>query len=191
VKPKQKFGPGHLFPPSVIAAGYSVPQRAEDPVVRAHIPRHRGISNRPLETAPPEPPSYDRVRGHILTPPRPPSPPSIHPYPYTNHLRSTSDVTVPDDSRSPRRHLRDLETIDTRSDTALNRLSLAVNEPTSPLPTSENGSEEGLADFTPLSSAHGVDSLKSMEYTPYPSSTLLPLSAAGAPRVDPPRSAKR
>ena len=78
--------------------------------------------------------------------------------------------------RGSRPHLPDLDTIDTQGENALNRLSLAVNEPTSAHPTSENGSGHGYTDFTPGSIMDGSDVLKNLEYTPYPSSTMLPLS---------------
>ena len=190
VKPKKKLGPELLFPPSVRAAGYSVPHLLEDPVVKAWIPRSDGASTRPTKNPPKEPPSYDQANGSALTLPRPLSPTSIHPYPYTNHLRSTSDITLRDDSRAPRRHPQDLDVIDTQSETGLSRLSLAVNEPTS-APTSENGSADGGTDFTPVSIVHGTESLKQLEYTPYPSSTLLPLSATATPQVDRPLPGKR
>lgn len=159
-------------------------------MVKAWIPRPDGTSNRPINTAT-EPPSYDQANGSAQTLPRPLSPTSIHPYPYTNHLRSTSDLTVLDDSRAPRRRPQELDVIDTRSETALSRLSLAVNEPTSALPTNEGGSADGDTDFTPISIVHGSESLKNLEYTPYPSSAMLPLSATGTPRVDRPPPGKR
>lgn len=190
VKPK-KLSPELLFPPSVIAAGYSVPQKPEDPVVRAWIPRPDGTSSRPTENPPTEPPSYDQANGSVPILPRPLSPTSIHPYPYTNHLRSASDLAVLDDSRSPRRRLQELDGLDTQSETALNRLSLAVNEPTSALPTSENGSGDGDTDFTPVSIVYGSESLKNLQYTPYPSSALLPLSSTGTPQGDRPPPGKR
>ena len=126
-----------------------------------------------------EPPSYDQARSLTPTLPRPSSPTSTHPYPYTNHLRSTSDVTVLDISRSPHLNSQD---INTRNETVLNRLSLAVNRSTSvhPTPTaSENGSVDGYTDLTPISIVHEPDTLKNMNYTPYPSSTMLPSSATG------------
>jgi len=150
VKPKKKLSPVLLFPPSVRAAGYSVPQRPDDPVVRARIPRVDGISNGHARNPTTEPPSYDQTHGQIPTLPQSSSPTSTHPYPYTNHLRSTSDVTALDISRSPRLH---------QNETALNRLSIAVNEPTS-APPSENGSGDGYTDFTPVSVVHGSDGLK-------------------------------
>ena len=65
----------------------------------------------------------------------------------------------------------------------LNRLSLAVNEPTSAHPTaSENGSGDGYTDFTPVTIVHGTDALKNLHYTPYPSSTMLPSFTPGVPR---------
>lgn len=188
VKPK-KLNPELLFHPSVRAAGYSVPQRLEDPVVKAWIKRPNGTSARRANDPVTEPPSYDQANGSTITLPRPLSPTSIHPYPYTNHLRSTPDLTALDDLRAPRRRPQDLDVIDTRSESGLSRLSLAVNEPTSALPTSENGSVDGDTDFTPVSIVHGSGSLKHLEYTPYPSSTLLPLSAIS--KVDRPPPSKR
>jgi hypothetical protein len=65
----------------------------------------------------------------------------------------------------------------------LDRLSLAVNEPTSAVAApSETGSGDGFTDFTPVSMVHGSDALKNLDYTPYPSSALLPLSSTGAPQ---------
>jgi hypothetical protein len=177
------LGPEHLFPPSVRAAGYTVPERPEDPVVRAWIRRPNGTANRPAANIDTEPPSYNQVNNPAPTLPRPLSPTSLHPYPYTNHLRSTADVTVLGGSRSPHRHPHDLDTTDTHDGTVWSRLSLAVNESTS-APPSEDGSVDGDTDFTPISNVHGSDSLKNLEYTPYPSSALLPISAAGTPRVD-------
>lgn len=190
MRPK-KLSPELLFPSSVRAAGYSVPQQSEDSVFKARIPRPNGTPNRPTKNLATEPPSYDQANGSVSTLPRPLSPTSLHPYPYTNHLRSTSDLTVLEDSRAPRRRPQDLDVIDTQSETALSRLSLAVNEPTSPLPTSENGSADRDTDFTPVSIVHGSESLKNLEYTPYPSSALLPLSAAGTLQVDRPPFGKR
>lgn len=186
----KKLGPELLFPASVRGAGYTVPQRPEDPVVRAWIRRPDGTPTRPATNPATEPPSYDQANGSAPTLPRPLSPTSIHPYPYTNHLRSTSDLTVLDISRSPRRHLQDLDTIDTQSETVLRRLSLAVNEPTSAAPTSENGSTDGGTDFVPGSIVHGSES-KDLDYTPYPSSAILPLSAPGPLRANQLPPAKR
>jgi hypothetical protein len=60
---------------------------------------------------------------------------------------------------------------------------MAVNEPTSAVAAaSENGSGDGYMDFTPISIVHESDVLKNPEYTPYPSSAMLPLSATGASR---------
>jgi hypothetical protein len=65
----------------------------------------------------------------------------------------------------------------------LDRLSLAVNEPTSAVAApSETGSGDGFTDFTPVSMVHGSDALKNLDYTPYPSSALLPLSSTGVPQ---------
>jgi hypothetical protein len=188
VKPKKILSPEHLFHPSVRAAGYSVPQRSEEPVGKARSPRPNGTSNQLAKTPSTEPPSYDQANGSASTLPRPSSPTSIHPYPYTNHLRSTPDLL--DDSRAPHRRPQDLNAIDTQSETGLSRLSLAVNEPTS-APTSENGSADGDTDFTPVSIVHGSESLKNLEYTPYPSSALLPLYTAGLPQADRPPPSKR
>jgi len=185
VKPK-KLSPELLFPPSVRAAGYSIPPRPDDPVVRAWIPRMNSTSNRHVRNASSEPPLYEQFHGTTTTLPLS-SHASTHPYPYTNHLRSTSDVTTLDISRSPRPHLQDLDTINTQCDNMLNRLSLAVNEPTSAQPTaSENGSGDGsgdeFTDFTPVTIVHGSDALKNLQYTPYPSSTMLPPSVPGVSR---------
>lgn len=186
MRPKKKLSPELLFPPSVRAAGYSVPERPVDQVLRAWIPRFNGTSNEPAENPTTEPPSYAQIHDSTATLPRPLSPRSTHPYPYTNHLRSTSDVTVPDISQSPRPHPN------TPNQTALNRLSLAVNGPTSPLlNATENGSGDGSTEFTSISIVHGSDALKNLEYTPYPSSAMLPSSAADTSRSNHPPSAKR
>lgn len=179
IKPR-KLGPQHLFPPAVRAAGYSVPQRPADPVVKAWIPRPDGASNRPTNNPTTNPPSYDQANGSAPALPRPLSPTSIHPYPYTNHLRPTTELAAPGDSRSPRRNLQDLDTIDTQSETLLSRLSLAVNEPTSAPATSENGSVGADTDLFPASIIHESGPSKGLEYTPYPSSALLPLSATSS-----------
>ena len=190
IKPK-KLSPGLLFPPSVRAAGYSVPPRPDDPVIRAWIPRMNSTSNRHARNAASEPTLYQQSQGTTTTLHLPPSQASTHPYPYTNHLRSTSDVTALDISRSPRSHHQDLDTIDTQGDNMLNRLSLAVNEPTSAHPTaSENGSGDGYTDFTPVTIVHGSDSLKNLHYTPYPSSTMLPSSTPGLSRGGHPPSTR-
>lgn len=179
MKPRKKLNPELLFPPSVIGAGYLAPQRPVDPVVRAWTQRVDDTSNGPAKNPATEPPSHNQTHRPTPTQPRPLSPTSTHPYPYTNHLRSTSDVTVMDVSRSPRPRLQD---IDTQKEIALDRLSLAVNGPTSPQPTSENGSGDGDTDFTPISIVHGSDASKNPNYTPYPSSAILPLSTTGASR---------
>ena len=185
MKPK-KLSPELLFPASVRAAGYSVPQRPDDPVARAWIQRDNSISNGHARNADAESLPHNQVHGPTATLP-PPSPhTSTHPYHYTNHLRSASDVTVLDISRNPHPHLQGLNTTNARNENALNRLSLAVNEPTSATP-SENGSGDGDMDFTPISVVPGSE-LKNLEYTPYPSSALLPLPATGTPRSGHPRS---
>jgi len=98
---------------------------------------------------------------------------------------------VLDISRIPRPRLQDLDSIDTQNESVLNRLSLAVNEPTSALASSENGSGDGYTDFTPISIVHGSDALKDLGYTPYPSSTMLPSPAPGMSQNGQPPSAGR
>lgn len=186
MKPR-KLSPELLFPPSVRAAGYSILRRPDDPVVRTWIPRVDDTSDSPAGNPPTEPPSRNQIHSPTVTIPRALSPPSTHPYPYTNHLRSTSDITAPNVSRSPRPHLQNIDT----QEAALNRLSMAVNGPTSPLPTSGNESGDGYTDFTPVSIVDGTDALKNLEYTPYPSSTMLPSSTTGASRGDRPRPVER
>ena len=179
----RKLSPQLLFPASVRAAGYSVPQQPKDPAVLQWTPRVDSTSNGQARNTDTEPPSYDQAHGPTTTPtfPPPSSHTSTHPYPYTNHLRSTSDVTVPGVSRSARPRLQDLDTINTQN--TLNRLSLAVNEPTSALPTlSDNGSGDGNLGFTPTSIVQGSDVSKNLEYTPYPSSAVLPLPDVGVSR---------
>jgi len=190
IKPK-KLSPELLFPPSVRAAGYSVPPRPDDPVTRAWIPRMNSTSNRHARNATSDPPLYQQSQDTTTTLHLPSPQASTHPYPYTNHLRSTSDVTVLNISRSPRSYHQDLETIDTQGENMLNRLSLAVNEPTSAHPTtSENGSGDGYTDFTPVTIVHGSDALKNLQYTPYPSSTMLPSSSPGVLRGGHPPSTR-
>jgi len=187
VRPRKELSPQLLFPPSVRAAGYSIPQRPTDPVVRAWLPRVNGNSNEPAKNPATEPPPYNQPHSPTPTTPRPSSSTSTHPYPFTNHPRSTPDVTVLDISQSPRPHPN------TPNEIALNRLSLAVNGPTPPLPTSDSGSGsgDGHTNFTPVSIVHGPDVQKNLEYTPYPSSMMLPLAATGTSRSNHPPSAQR
>lgn len=181
VKPKTRLSPELLFPPSVRAAGYSIPQRPVDPVVRTWVSRVNDTPEENARNTATEPPAYDQANGSAVTLPLPPSQSSTHPYPYTNHVRSISDFSALDISRSPRPHLQDIDTVNIQNEHALNRLSLTVNEPTSPPPaTSEDGSGDGYTGFTPLSGVPGSDALKSLEYTPYPSSAMLPSSTSGA-----------